>query len=159
MRARIVSAFVVLLTAAAALPLFSSGALAATKPTGQTCVAYYSEPGHVFIGQRCATANIIYSSASGNRWHIDYYNIYYTVTGSLSYGPHNNENQSKVSAGFQSGTQAWVSPDSGGANTWISRTGWPGAYSYSGQTVFHIDAWPDIPGSPDPDLSIGTATW
>jgi hypothetical protein len=133
-----------------------------TKLTGRDCVAeiWFDGNGFQHDGSRCAQARIHYTSQNAVTWKISYYEIRYDVSAGLSYGPHNNENPYKVGKGFQSGTQTWLSPDSGDANVgWFSRSDFPTSYTYKGQTVVNIDAMADIPGASDPRLDLDTATW
>ena len=132
------------------------------KYTGRDCASYYIFNGssYVLVGSRCAQGRVNYSSYSQVIWKITSYDMKYDVTGDLSYGPHNNENPFAIASGFKSGTASWLSPDSGDANVgWFNRGGYPTSYTYKGQTVVKIDAYADIPGSPDPRLDCDTATW
>jgi hypothetical protein len=137
------------------------GAQAAQQGTGRTCRTYYwfDGQGLQHAGDRCAQGRVNYSSQSSTLWQIDSYDMYYSVSAGLSYGPHNNENPARVSSGFSSGMQQGLSADSGSTNSWINRSYWGTSYTYKGQTTFRMDAYPDIPGASDPDLVISTAAW
>jgi hypothetical protein len=136
-------------------------AQATTQPTGRNCRSYYWYDGQGLqhAGDRCAQGRVNYSSYNSVLWTISSYDMYYTVTAGLSYGPHNNENPAKITSGYSSGTQSGLSADSGATNTWISRTYWGTSHTLKGQTVFRMDAYPDIPGAGDPDLDVSTASW
>jgi hypothetical protein len=148
--------------AATTLGLTSPAHADSTRLTGRDCSAdiWFDGQGIQHDGSRCAQARIHYAAQNSVTWKISTYEIRYDVSSGLSYGPHNNENPFKVGKGFQSGTQTWLSPDSGDANVgWFYRTGFPTAYTYKGQTVVNIDAYADIPGAADPRLDLDTATW
>lgn len=151
----------VVAVAAAVLATIPAVATAASKPTGRSCQGsyYYDGQGIQRYGYRCAEAEVIYASSSSVLWQINYYRILYTVSAGMSYGPHNNENPAQINSGFHSGQQSGLSPDSGITNSWISRTYWGTSRTYKGQTVFHINAYPDIPDVSDPRLGIATARW
>jgi hypothetical protein len=155
-RVLIVGALACLLSLASA-----AVASAAEQNTGQDCVQeyYFDGQGIQHLGSRCARASVVYFTESSVLWYIDYYQILYSVTAGLSYGPHNNENPARVASGFNSGQGSGLSPDNGATNAWINRTYWGSSYTYRGQTVFAIDAYPDIPDVGDPDLQISTASW
>src|SRR5436309_11523259 len=124
-----------------ALAVVSSAALttaisaqASTQGTGRTCRTYYwfDGQGLQHAGDRCAQGRVSYSSQSSTLWQIDSYDMYYSVSAGLSYGPHNNENPARVSSGFSSGMQQGLSADSGATNTWITRSYWGTSYTYKG---------------------------
>ncbi len=129
--------------------------------TGRDCYTEYWWDGQQLQpGTRCAQAYNEYVSYNSVLWRIDQYRIRYDVSDGLDFGPHNNERPWKVGSGYGSGTQSWDSPDAGPTNTGYFLRNIPGsAYTYKGQTVVNIDAWPDIPGVPDPRLDLDTATF
>jgi hypothetical protein len=145
-----------------ATTLGTAGAVAHanSSPTGQSCTTeyFFNGQGIEIVGHRCAKASVNYTAANSSWWDITSYDILYTVTSGMTYGPHNNEDPASISSGFAGGTQSWLSPDSGATGSWINRN-YPDSFSYKGQTVFHITAVPDIPNTPDPHLGIATATF
>jgi hypothetical protein len=143
---------------ALSIPVVAS---ASERPTGQDCVyeTFFNGQGIQVLGHRCAKAYISYSSVDATRWKITSYRIYYDVSGGLSYGATNSETPAYIKSGYLSGMQSGDSADSGATNDWIYRTFWTTSYTYKAQTVFHIRAYPDIPGNPDPRLEIETSEW
>ena len=127
--------------------------------TGRACVQqyYFDAQSIQHLGSRCAQAYNDYTAVSSTLYRIDDYYIRYDVTAGLSYGPHNNENPWKVAKGYNSGTQAWLSPDSGNANLGYFKRDQGTTYTYRGQTVINIDAYPDVPNVADPKLNLDTA--
>lgn len=154
-------AFMVIAMAAVVL-VTGAPAQADQKNTGQDCANYYwfDGQGIQHAGYRCAQGRVNYSSYNAVLWKITSYDMRYDVSAGLSFGPHNNENPFKIDSGWKSGTQSWLSPDSGDANVgWFNRGGYPTSYTYKGQTVVKIDAYADIPGAADPRLDCDTANW
>jgi hypothetical protein len=141
-----------------------SGGVTYTKAyTGRDCATerYWNGQYWVERGTRCAQAYNEYVKSSSVLWRIDDYYIRYDVSAGLDYGPHNNERSWEVVAGYKSGDNSYNSPDAGTTNTgYFVRDPGPGqTYTYQGQTVVNIDAWPDIPGDADPRLDLDSQTF
>lgn len=134
---------------------------AESRSAGRDCVSewYYDLQAIQRLGYRCAEARVNYVSESGVLWKIQNYQMRYTVSAGMSFGARNNENPFQVSSGFRSGTSQWLSADSGDVGSWFTRTGFPTAFTYKGQTVVKISAYPDVPKVADPKLSLSTSTW
>src|SRR6266571_3932044 len=102
----------------AALGVAGLGAVAeaAQQPTGRACNTeyFFNGQGAEITGHRCATAKVTYAASDTTHWQITSYQILYTVTDGLDYGPHNNEDPASISDGYYAGgAQSWLSPDSG----------------------------------------------
>lgn len=147
--------------AAACVLVAPAPASALSATMGEKCRQYII-PNVGVVGYRCAKGTAIYSAYDSSRWSITYYRMYYRVSAGLSWGPHMNETGAGPSrgwAGYGIGPGGYNSPDSGGANVWIDRTGYGTSRTYRGQTVFSLTAWSDIPNVSDPSFALATATF
>ena len=127
--------------------------------TGRSCVSewYYDAQSIQRLGYRCAQGRVNFWDTGGVRWHIVDYDMLYTVSAGMSYGPHNNENPAWIASGYSSGMRSGLSADSGPTGYWFKRTFWGDSWTYKGPTRFAMNAYPDIPNVSDPRLYIETS--